>query len=113
MANGTLNALAVAEVVTVAVVETAAVPLVFWLPVALTPGKLMSAEPLNETPPIVRAVWRVVAVVELPDNAPENVVLYKMLLVLSKYNAESSYSRLYPAVESVEKTMGQLVSPVV
>ena len=30
LANGTLNALAVAEVVTVAAVEMAAVPVVFW-----------------------------------------------------------------------------------
>ena len=33
LANGTLNALAVAEVVTVAAVETAAVPVVFWFSV--------------------------------------------------------------------------------
>ena len=55
-ANGTLNALAVAEVVTVAAVEIAAVPEVFWLPAVLTPGRLMSAEPLKLTPPILRAV---------------------------------------------------------
>lgn len=67
LANGTLNALAAVEVVTVAAVETAAVPEVFWLPAVLTPGKLMFAEPLNETPPIVRAVWSVVAVAALPD----------------------------------------------
>jgi hypothetical protein len=47
----------------------AAVPEVFWLPAALTPGKLMLADPSKLTPPIVRAVCRVVAVVALPDRA--------------------------------------------
>ena len=47
-------------------VTFAAVPVVFWLPAVLTPGKLMLAEPLNDTPPMVRAVWRVVAVAALP-----------------------------------------------
>lgn len=40
----------------VAVVAVAALPEVFWLPVVLTPGRLMSAEPLKLTPPILRAV---------------------------------------------------------
>ena len=44
----------------------AALPEVFWLPVVLTPGKLMLAVPLNETPPIVLAVCRAVAVAALP-----------------------------------------------
>ena len=34
---------------------------------------VISAEPLKLTPFIVRAVCRVVAVVALPDNAPETV----------------------------------------
>jgi hypothetical protein len=33
----------------------------------------MFAEPLKLTPPIVRAVWSVVAVDALPESAPENV----------------------------------------
>lgn len=33
-----------------------AVPVVFWLPAMLTPGKSMFAEPLKLTPPMVRAV---------------------------------------------------------
>jgi hypothetical protein len=45
-------------------------PLVFWLPVALTPGKLMFAEPLKDTPPIVLAVCRVVAVVAVAALPP-------------------------------------------
>jgi hypothetical protein len=51
----------------VAVVAVAAFPVVFWLPAVFTPGKLMLAEPLNDTPPMVRAVCRVVAVAALPD----------------------------------------------
>ena len=47
-------------------VIVAAEPVVFWLPVALTPGKLISAEPLNDTPPIFLAVARVVDVAEFP-----------------------------------------------
>jgi hypothetical protein len=39
-----------------AVVRVAALPDVFWLPAVLTPGKLISADPLNETPPIFLAV---------------------------------------------------------
>ena len=39
----------------------AAFPLVFWLPDAFTPGKLIFAEPSNDTPPIVRAVCNFVA----------------------------------------------------
>ena len=35
---------------------------------------VMFALPLNDTPLIVLAVWSVVAVVALPDSAPENVV---------------------------------------
>ena len=37
-------------------VTLAAVPDVFWLPEVLTPGRLMSAEPLKLTPPMFRAV---------------------------------------------------------
>ena len=36
-------------------VAVAALPEVSWLPVALTPGRLMFAVPSNETPPIVLA----------------------------------------------------------
>ena len=43
-------------------VTVAAVPLVFWLPALFTPGRLIFAEPLNETPPIVLAVASTVAV---------------------------------------------------
>lgn len=50
-----------------ALVAVAALPVVFWLPVVFTPGKLMFALPLNETPPIVRAVCRTVAVAALPE----------------------------------------------
>jgi hypothetical protein len=38
------------------VVSVAAEPVVFWLPAVFTPGKLMLAEPLKETPPMVLAV---------------------------------------------------------
>ena len=90
MANGTLNALAVADVAMLAgtvmladplklvpfivravwsVVAVAALPVVDWLPAAFTPGRLMLADPLKDTPPMVRAVCRVVAVDALPDNA--------------------------------------------
>ena len=39
----------------------AALPEVSWLPEAFTPGKLISAEPLNDTPPIFLAVVNVAA----------------------------------------------------
>ena len=47
-------------------VTLAEVPVVFWLPAVFTPGRLMFAEPLKLTPPIVRAVCSVVAVAALP-----------------------------------------------
>ena len=53
-----------------AVVAVAAFPVVSWLPAALTPGKLMFAEPSNDTPPIVLAVARAVAVSALPVTLP-------------------------------------------
>ena len=53
-----------------AVVSVAALPEVFWLPVVFTPGRSMLALPLNETPPMVLAVCRVVAVLALPVTAP-------------------------------------------
>jgi hypothetical protein len=46
--------------------KDAAEPEVFWLPAVLTPGRSMFADPLKLTPPIVRAVWSVVAVAALP-----------------------------------------------
>jgi hypothetical protein len=51
-----LMALVVARAVAVA-----AVPDVFWLPAAFTPGKLILADPLKDTPPIVLAVLSVAA----------------------------------------------------
>ena len=44
----------------------AALPVVSWLPILFTPDKSISAVPLNETPPILLAVWRAVAVAALP-----------------------------------------------
>jgi hypothetical protein len=41
-------------------------------PVAV--ATVISAEPLKDTPPMFLAVWRVVAVVALPERAPEKVV---------------------------------------
>jgi hypothetical protein len=46
------------------------VPVVSWLPVALTPGRLILVEPLKDTPPIVRAVVKVDAVSALPVTSP-------------------------------------------
>ena len=57
------------------VVAVAALPVVFWLPAMLTPGKLMLAEPLKLTPPIVLAVCRVVAVAALPVVLAEEPVM--------------------------------------
>lgn len=51
------------------VVSVAALPDVFWLPVVLTPGKSILAEPLKLTPPIFLAVCSTVAVEALPLNA--------------------------------------------
>ena len=53
-----------------AVVSVAAEPVVFWLPVVLTPGRSIEAEPLNDTPPIFLAVANVVAVPALPVTLP-------------------------------------------
>ena len=51
-------------------VAVAALPEVSWLPVALTPGRLMLPEPSKETPPIVLAFARAVAVSALPVTSP-------------------------------------------
>ena len=55
---------------TVTLVAVVAVPDVSWFPVVFTPGKLIFAVPLNETPPIVLAVSRAVAVSALPVTSP-------------------------------------------
>ena len=57
-----------------------AVPDVSWLPAALTPGRLMSAVPLKDTPPIFLAVSNWVADPALPDILPVNVPLTVRLL---------------------------------
>jgi hypothetical protein len=75
LANGTLNALAAEDVVTVAAVDMAEVPDVSWFPPVFTPGRLMFAEPLKLTPPIVRAVCRTVAEPALPEVACVPAVL--------------------------------------
>ena len=62
----------------VAVVAVSALPVVFWLPVAFTPGKLMFAEPSNDTPPMFLAVARAVAVAALPVNAAVIVPALKL-----------------------------------
>ena len=73
-------------------VTFAAVPVVFWLPAVLTPGKLMLADPLKLTPPMVLAVCKVVAVVAFPLRAavmvpalklPEASLATMVLLVLA------------------------------
>jgi hypothetical protein len=55
--------------------KDAAEPEVFWLPAVLTPGRSMFAEPLKLTPPIVRAVCKVVAVAALPEVLLDVVAL--------------------------------------
>ena len=70
-----LLAVAVTLVASVANVAVAALPDVSWLPAALTPGRLILAEPSNDTPPIVLAVVSAaaeVAVDALPTTAPVN-----------------------------------------
>lgn len=74
----------------VSAVAVAALPDVFWLPAVLTPGKLMSADPLNETPPMFLAVCRVVAVVALPLRAAVIVPALKL--------PEPSRATIAPAV---------------
>jgi hypothetical protein len=44
-----------------------ALPVVFWLPAVLTPGRLIFAPPLNETPPMVLAVVSVSAETARPS----------------------------------------------
>ena len=51
-------------------VAVAALPDVSWLPVWFTPGRLISAEPSKETPPMFLAVSRVLAVSALPVTSP-------------------------------------------
>ena len=53
-------------------VAVAAFPEVSWLPVWFTPGRLMSAEPLKETPPMFLAVSRIEAEDALPVTSPTN-----------------------------------------
>jgi len=45
----------------------AAVPEVFWLPASFTPGRLILEVPSKETPPIVLAFCRAVAVAAFPE----------------------------------------------
>ena len=45
----------------------AAFPEVFWLPAWFTPGREILAVPSNDTPPIVLAFAKAVAVAALPD----------------------------------------------
>ena len=52
------------------VVNVAADPVVFWLPTALTPGRLISALPLKLTPPIALAVANTVAESAFPVREP-------------------------------------------
>ena len=59
-----------------------AVPDVFWFPAVLTPGKSMSAVPLNDTPPIFLAVCNCVADDALPLTAPENVVAFTLVALM-------------------------------
>ena len=59
-----------------------AVPDVFWFPPLLTPGNVISAEPLNDTPPISLAFSNVVAVRELPVQDPDEPVTSPVTLPL-------------------------------
>ena len=61
----------------VAVVAVVAFPDVFWLPEVFTPGRSILAVPSKETPPMVLAVARAVAVDAFPDTGPEIVVAVK------------------------------------
>ena len=60
-----------------ALVAVAALPVVFWLPAVLTPGKSISALPLKDTPPMLLDVVKVaalpfnVAVISLAKKSPE------------------------------------------
>ena len=56
------------------VVTVAALPVVSWLPVWFTPGRLILAEPLKDTPPIVLAVCNIVAEDALPTTPPDAVI---------------------------------------
>ena len=61
------------------------VPVVFWLPAVLTPVRSIAALPLKETPPIVRAVDSVAAVVAVeafPLSAPLKVAAVTVPSVL-------------------------------
>ena len=64
--NNKLQLVSVASFAIVIAVATAAVPLVSWLPLVLTPGKSIFALPSNDTPPMVLAVANVVAVAAFP-----------------------------------------------
>ena len=67
--------------------KLAAVPDVFWLPAILTPGKLIGAVPLNDTPPIFLAVCSWVAdealPVTSPITAPRRVVAVKKPVIFA------------------------------
>ena len=63
-------------------VAVAAVPDVSWFPAVLTPGKLISAVPSNDTPPIFLAVCSAVAVPALPVISPVNCVAVNDPLIL-------------------------------
>jgi hypothetical protein len=64
-------------------VQDADEPEVFWLPAVFTPGKLMFAEPLKDTPPIVLAVCKVVAVAALPEHDAAVVALVALVALVA------------------------------
>ena len=84
-------------------VRPAEVPEVFWLPEALTPGKVIGALPLNDTPPMSLAVSSIVAVAALPLQDPDEPdVLPVTLPVKAPINVVAV---TIPAIDAAAPTM--------
>ena len=82
VANRGKQVVSVDSSATVTAVAIAAVPDVFWLPLVLTPGRLIFAVPSNETQPIFLAVSSAVAVAALPDASPVNAPINPVAVIL-------------------------------
>ena len=77
----------------------------FWFPGALTPGRLISADPLNETPPISLAVVNVAA--------EPNVFWFPVKLTPGKSILDDPLNETPPIFLAVSKTVAEAALPVV
>ena len=82
-------------------VATAAAPDVSWLPPEFTPGRSMLPVPSKDTPPIVRAEARAVAVAALPVQDPDEPDAFPV-----------KFAVIVPAEKSPEPSLNTIVLAV-